>query len=193
MSLDRFIPAVDHGLTVSVSTANVRVMSLHANRTTALVGLHGTIAAAIRQAEIVFRHHQALAMRDPISYRSAEDCLVRVFVQRWHGSLTEGVWSTVPNRHDGFDKAISFKRPSKRSSQDLLEHQWRTGEKVECVLLEKRTRRGGWRAKMLNAPYQGPITNSDIVPATVSAGEQVELRICSLSTRTSDAQFAWAV
>src|SRR5690606_20321350 len=49
------------------------------------------------------------------------------------------------------------------------------GEFVEAVLLEERTRKGGWKARHEVSGLEGPIQNSAAVPADKKPGDRVTL------------------
>lgn len=51
----------------------------------------------------------------------------------------------------------------------------RAGERVEAVLLEERTKKGGWKARHEPSGLTGPIQNSGDVPSTMNTGDRVEL------------------
>ena len=50
-----------------------------------------------------------------------------------------------------------------------------SNESVEAVLLEEKTKRGGWRAKHGPSDLSGPIQNSDAVPPEAKAGDSMKL------------------
>jgi CRISPR-associated protein Cmr6 len=60
---------------------------------------------------------------------------------------------------------------------------------VDAVLLEEKTRKGGWRAQIKGYSQTGPIQNSDQVPADAKPGDTVRLGIASINDR--DVQFKW--
>lgn len=49
------------------------------------------------------------------------------------------------------------------------------GTRVRAVLLEERTKKGGWRARDIKSGIDGPIQNSPEVPVTCNAGDEVDL------------------
>lgn len=51
----------------------------------------------------------------------------------------------------------------------------RAGERVEALLLDERTKKGGWKARHEPSGLTGPIQNSGDVPATMNAGDRVEV------------------
>lgn len=59
----------------------------------------------------------------------------------------------------------------------------RSGEQVEAVLLSERTARGGWKARHEPTGLQGPIVNSQDVPADKKPGDKVTLIVQSVSPR----------
>lgn len=59
----------------------------------------------------------------------------------------------------------------------------KAGELVEAVLLEERTKRGGWKAWHEPTGLWGPIQNSGDVPGDWVPGQRVQLRVAAVSTR----------
>lgn len=51
----------------------------------------------------------------------------------------------------------------------------KAGERVECVLLEEKTKKGGWKARHEPSGIEGPIQNSAEVPADAKPGDRLEL------------------
>lgn len=78
--------------------------------------------------------------------------------------------------------------------------QWRaarkrptTGDIVLAVLSETRTKRGGWRAAMRvgDENAEGPIVNSDEVPANAKPKDLVRLRVGAMSRENFPLHFLW--
>jgi len=65
----------------------------------------------------------------------------------------------------------------------------KTNETVDAVLLEEKTKKGGWRAQIKGYSQVGPIQNSDQVPADAKPGDVVHLVIASINDR--EVQFRW--
>jgi CRISPR-associated protein Cmr6 len=59
----------------------------------------------------------------------------------------------------------------------------KAGDRVEAVLLEERTKKGGWKALHEASGLAGAIQNSADVPATEKPGSRVKLVIASVSAR----------
>jgi CRISPR-associated protein Cmr6 len=59
----------------------------------------------------------------------------------------------------------------------------KTGDRMEALLLEERTRKGGWRARHETTGLVGPIHNSVDVPASAKPGDRVTLLVASVSAR----------
>ncbi|MFZ2655907.1 MAG: type III-B CRISPR module RAMP protein Cmr6 [Victivallales bacterium] len=68
---------------------------------------------------------------------------------------------------------------------------YKAGSKVKAILLEEKTKKGGWKAKLEGTDISGPIQNSDKVPSTCAPGQQVEL-ILKIA-KGADSAFAWPV
>jgi CRISPR-associated protein Cmr6 len=65
----------------------------------------------------------------------------------------------------------------------------RPGERVEAVLLEEKTRKGGWKARHVTSNISGPIVNSGEVPADKKVGDTVTLIVQSANER--EIAFRW--
>lgn len=65
----------------------------------------------------------------------------------------------------------------------------KAGETVRAVLLEERTRRGGWRAQIVGHSQTGPIQNTEQVPPDAKPGDVVMLTLSSVNDR--EAAFRW--
>lgn len=65
----------------------------------------------------------------------------------------------------------------------------RAKDTVDAVLLEKKTKSGGWRAQIKGHSQIGPIQNSTEVPDDVKFGDTVRLIIASINDR--EAAFKW--
>lgn len=63
------------------------------------------------------------------------------------------------------------------------------GERVKAVLLEERTRKGGWRAKHEASGLEGPIQNSGRVPDTAEPGQHFCLIVAFASQK--EMAFSW--
>ena len=106
-----------------------------------------------------------------------------VFVQRRDLNGYNG-WTTVTKTllrldFDCEEKAV----PTRRS--------FKSGDQCEAVLLEQKTRKGGWIAKISGTAYEGPITNSDDVPTGTLAGTTVKLKIGTIDKEGCRIQFTW--
>ncbi|MCS7269339.1 MAG: type III-B CRISPR module RAMP protein Cmr6 [Geminicoccaceae bacterium] len=51
------------------------------------------------------------------------------------------------------------------------------GDIVECVLLEQKTSKGGWKARHEPSGIEGPIQNSPAVPAAAKPGDRLKLKV----------------
>ncbi len=65
----------------------------------------------------------------------------------------------------------------------------RVGDRVEAVLLEEKTRKGGWRARHAATGIVGPIQNTAAVPADKKPGDTLTLIVKSVNAR--EIAFAW--
>jgi CRISPR-associated protein Cmr6 len=53
------------------------------------------------------------------------------------------------------------------------------GQEVQAILLEEKTRKGGWKAQIQDAVYKGEIQNSDAVPKDRKPGDVVTLVVAT--------------
>jgi hypothetical protein len=67
----------------------------------------------------------------------------------------------------------------------------KSGAAIQCVLLAEKTRKGGWRAKLVNRELAGPITNSADVPQAAKPGQVVDLQVGAVSRDGTHIQFHW--
>ena len=67
----------------------------------------------------------------------------------------------------------------------------RANDRVMAELLEEKTKRGGWKAKHVDSGLEGPIQDSQNVPADAEPGQRVELTVAS--TSSTGMQFKWAL
>jgi CRISPR-associated protein Cmr6 len=63
--------------------------------------------------------------------------------------------------------------PSSRASVSVL----RVGTIIEGVLLEEKTKKGGWKARETSSGLAGAIQNSQTVPPGAKPGDRVKLKI----------------
>ena len=158
--------------------AGYRVMAQHRDHSQALV----TLAENLRQAVI-----RAKAFCD--ANATARDGIVSVRVEEWVGTLTEGEWQLVNPRHGGFWHRFATRNG--RNSDERIPSLPRSGDRVQCVLLGEKTRRGGWKAKLLRRGTEGPITNTADMPKSVKARQTVTLRVGAISHDGKRIQFHW--
>lgn len=65
----------------------------------------------------------------------------------------------------------------------------RPGSRVRAVLLEERTKKGGWKARTADGQLSGHISNSTSVPTDRKSGDEVELVVTS--AKPTEAIFRW--
>lgn len=66
-----------------------------------------------------------------------------------------------------------------------------TGARVEVVLLEEKTKKGGWKAKHEASGLQGPIQNAADVPGDAEPGRRVDLVVASVNRNRREIAFRW--
>ena len=69
-------------------------------------------------------------------------------------------------------------------------YEGKPGDIVDAVLLEEKTKKGGWKAQIKGHSQIGPINNMDAVPKDLNPGDTVSLTIASLSNERQTA-FKW--
>jgi hypothetical protein len=187
-----------------------RVMCRRANGNVSLVAMFPTLTAAVVHAKLRVDRHLKKLRFDRSFIVSDPSRPSEVYVERWVGSLLEGSWEVV-NREDGgyfflfLDRAPRSHQNSnglgngigngigndvKKQSQ-TIPGRVQSGDIVLCELLAKRTKKGGWFARIVKQSVSGPITNSGDVPSHYQAGHQLRLRLCGIKVETGFAQFAW--
>jgi len=62
-------------------------------------------------------------------------------------------------------------------------------ERVQAVLIEEKTKKGGWKARHESSGLQGPIQNSGDAPGDAKPGQSVELIVASANPR--EIAFRW--
>ena len=161
-------------------SAGYRVMARHRDQSRSLV----TLAENPRAARIL-----AKAFCDAIERNGHRNDIVTVQVEEWVGTLTEGEWERVSLRYGGFSHRLTTH--DSRNGGPRNPSSPRTGNKVQCVLLGEKTRKGGWKAKLLQRGTEGPITNTDDVPESAKLGQVVTLRVGAISQDGKHIQFHW--
>ena len=160
--------------------AGYRVMARHRDQSRSLV----TLAQNPRAARIL-----AKAFCDAIEGNGHRNDIVSVEVEEWVGTLTEGQWERVSPRYGGFSHWFTTR--DSRNGGHRNPALPKTGDKVQCVLLGGKTRKGGWKAKLLERGTEGPITNTEDVPESAKVGQIVTLRVGAISQDGKRIQFHW--
>lgn len=112
------------------------------------------------------------------------DGLAAVVVEKWVGTPTAGRWKCLFSEDGGFCYVFPKSGGNGHSSH-------KSGERVDCVLLPEKTRKGGWKAKLADRALAGPITNTVDVPKSAAAGQRVNLRVAAMSANGNRIQFHW--
>jgi len=107
-----------------------------------------------------------------------------VFVQRRNANDSNNAWTTVTPTLLRLDFHSGVKANPKR-------HSFKSGEFCTAVLLDRKSRKGGWLATIPNTSLEGPITNTEDVPAGLQPGTTVELKIGSIDKDGCRIQFTW--
>jgi hypothetical protein len=164
--------------------AGYRVMARHRDQSQSLVTLAETRLQAATRAK---------AFCDALEASSSRDGIVSVRIEEWVGTLTEGEWKPVSLWRGGFSYrfASQFGRSKARNGDQRNPSLPKTGDRVECVLLAEKTRKGGWKAKLVQRGTEGPITNSGDLPESAKAGQTVMLRVGAISHDGKRIQLHW--
>ena len=173
---------------IGVTMRNYRVMAQRKDGTVSLLSLEETLRAARLAAERAFKYHQRRLDRDPKRELAKSDRPIRIFVQTWSGTPTDGCWAGTNERQGRFDWKL--KRPKGKAATKLT-GKYVSGDCVRCEILPEKTRRGGWRARIVGTAHSGPVICHGEPGTDWRPGTKVELRLSSLSERTGTVQFAW--
>lgn len=78
---------------------------------------------------------------------------------------------------------------ARREAKPVHQRQYKVGERVQAVLLEEKTKKGGWNANLTEDERKGPIQNSNDVPPDKKPGDEVTLEIAFINPKT--VAFRW--
>ena len=193
------------------SARNFRIVCLRVNGQVSLVRLCPTLLEATCLARQAAKQHLQRLRVNRKAIVARADRSREVYVERW----TEIGWTQVKPAAGGFrfvflDRAPRVRRdqvnnsgpkgraflstatggngqPTAQRPHDAL----RTGSLMECQLLEKRTRKGGWFAKIVGQPLNGPITNWQELPSSAQPGQTITLKVCGVRRDTGFVQLAY--
>ena len=168
---------------------NYRVMLLRANGEIGLVCFCSDRRQAIKTASDVCKKYLKRLKLHWRQLNHRPDRPKLVFLEAWHGSPTYGFWE-VPQRGGFRFEFHDRARDCQLLDDSSLQVKWKTGSLARCILLPKKTRKGGWRARIVESTFEGPVTNWQSIPANYAAGDEVALKICGISSRSGNAQFA---
>jgi hypothetical protein len=120
-----------------------------------------------------------------------------IYVEQWIGTLLEGRWERVDRNAGGY-RFEFFDRPPRKTGNGTWSDKSaengcgpQAGDYVECVLLEKRTRKNGWFARLVDHSASGPVTGEAPAEMNLMPGQQVQLKLCGIKLETGFVQFAW--
>lgn len=165
-----------------------RVMLQYADGKKALHQMLPTLCAARHVATKVEQTHLRRIVEDYLNTAKTWNRLEyprRVYTEVWIGTAIDGRWVEISPRNGG----LTFELPARFESTE--KSRLSTGQVVDCVLLAEKTRRGGWRAKMVGRRNAGPVTGTPAIAVKLTPGCKVRLKICGVSSRTGSTQFAW--
>lgn len=200
-----------------IEPTRYRIMCRRADGIIGLVRLCGTITLAQKYARALV-DKQLLKLRTQRAVVLADARRPReVTIEKWIGTATEGSWELLDrregyyfefldhaprfgNRHvpvDGAPTAAQApassapmrKKPAELAVVATTNREPRNGDIVACVLLERRTRKGGRFAKLIGWPASGPICGEP--KEELPAGQTVQLKLSGIKLATGFAQLAW--
>lgn len=165
--------------------SNYRVMLLRANGEIALVCLSRSLKKANQIARALREKHLKRLKADWSRIIRRDDRPRMVYIEAWQGSPTGGAWHLL--RRGGFRFEFHDWR---RGAQDLAKGSLKTGGIFDCILLSEKTRKGGWRARIVDSDLLGPVTNWQEIPGHHMAGDRVALKLCGASHHSKIVQLA---
>ena len=170
------------------SPARYRVVARLCDGSRALVclarSLDEAVAGARQFRDAVIAHRGNLAHQG----NRGRDRIAAVCTEEWVGGSLEGRWERLGSNRGGFVHVFRGPREDPGTAGSGRPH---SGQKAQCVLLEQKTRKGGWRARLLGRELSGPVTNSADVPSSAGPGQVVTLRIGAMSADGGRIQFDW--
>ena len=180
----RSLPAASLDGTRLPMSAGFRVVARRRNGVKCLVSLATYREEAVELAEN-FRDVATTHCEPPTRGKAQKrDALAAVIVEEWVGTPTVGRWKYLDPQKGGFCHVFPTSPGNGR-------FRLKSGERVDCVLLPEKTRKKGWKAKVVGRDLVGPITNTKDIPKSVSVGQKVSLRVGAISTGGKHIQFDW--
>ena len=163
-----------------------RVLALRRQEVPEVVWLTNDRRYAIELAEQL----GAVLVKQWRAERGLSDGGVRsVRVERWTGDGAQGQWKEI--WPEAANSAANAKAKRQERFSKRLPGLPKSGNLVQCVLLAEKTRRGGWRARLVKLGLDGPITNHENVPSDAAPNQSVTLRIGAVSDDGRHLQFVW--
>jgi CRISPR-associated protein Cmr6 len=126
------------------------------------------------------------ALSGPADCTALAEQLLREALEKWGvGGKTSAGYGRLISAARSTDGRARDAAPSAAHGQRAP----RPGDRVEAVLLEERTKKGGWKARHEPSGLEGPIQNSAAVPADKRPGDRVSLIVKIAKGRESG--FEW--
>jgi len=117
------------------------------------------------------------ALSGPRDWTELAERLLRDALERWGvGGKTSSGYGRASPSTGGPQRGTSITRPPPITLP-------KPGERVIAELLDKRTNKGGWKAKHEASGLSGPIQNTTEVPADKTVGDKLELVVKSSNER----------
>ena len=134
-------------------------------------------------AEVVWFTNELNYARHIVDCLNARGVRETAWVDQWIPSVRTDQWRCI---YPASPSEVGKNEPSV-SHRQLVQ----SGDIVEAVLLAQRTRRGGWKAQLVETGSIGPITNSESVPATAKPNATVWLRVGATNSDGTHLQLVW--
>lgn len=125
------------------------------------------------------------ATRHWLDFRRAAAPVVVAIAQQ-HGPVGVAFFLGWLKRLATLSQAATTRRApwaASRPTAGLAAPQLKAGDVVEAVLLEERTKKGGWKARHVETGLAGPIVNSDALSVNRAPGDRITLVVTSVGRR----------
>jgi len=138
------------------------------------------------------RFHVALSWRGPAAdaarpwLEAALDLLSDALKYWGIGGKTTSGYGRLVEAGEGPSRRPAVARRQEKSPR---QREYKAGDRVQAVLLEEKTKKGGWKARLKDDERMGPIQNSSDVPPDKKPGDEVTLEVASVKPR--EVAFRW--
>ena len=124
--------------------------------------------------------HMCFALSGPPDWTELTERLLRDALEQWGvGAKTSSGYGRLVSP----DRAGALPLGSAQQRTEPVQPGIKAGDRVQAVLLEERTKKGGWKARHEASGLSGPIQNSRDVPSSRKPGDRVTLVVSSVSAQ----------